>query len=497
MNNPEHTPANQRDLIPGNYTDVCISEPTKWQKLLEQESGQEFIDLSSDSLPLPINRANFHYEKDAGDLLPRITAELSMNPGDIPEDEQMKWQSTVINTLKERVGCSGAEIIVLSHDCYSFYIPVPPQSVIRVTTIADPSRCYISVTLDDDSDFRSQIDDSYTNEATEPITSYAALRSCLEVLTGAFDVCVEAYGDRTQPTSRTEVVLSLDEPTNTVPEQRETPPWTVTEGPRFSDIYGYEAIKERLLDFALVHQNPEVAAAIGLESTEGILLYGEPGTGKTKLITAFANEIEAELVAVNSTDVIGKYVGDSAKNIDAIFEKIVRMPGLVVVFMDEFESLGSDNPTGTSERVDTVNRLKQWVVDINQKYHNIILTGATNKLNQVDKALVRPGRFTPIELAQPNEQFRRGIWQTLLGKAAVKAMEVRFEDPEAVTLDIAYDIDYEKLAAASHGMVGAHINEILNILRKQRLRQYARSGEMSPVTEADLLREINAYNRDI
>lgn len=265
----------------------------------------------------------------------------------------------------------------------------------------------------------------------------------------------------------------------------------------FDDIAGYEAIKEKLLDLALVYEHPEIAENIGLTSTHGILLYGPPGTGKTTLLKAFANELSADCVELPVSDVIDKYVGESAKKVDGAFAHIKENPFRQVVIMDEFDSIGaSSRQSSSAERVDAVNRLKEHIVDITENYPNILLTAATNDLDRIDKSLIRPGRMHAMEVPLPSELDRRNIWSLVLGRVAAQAHFNKLNDPNLPTLSIDTDVDAVTLAQHSEGLVGANFKEVLNVIRRQRLREYLKSGDMPNIKQADLLNEISKARYD-
>jgi ATP-dependent 26S proteasome regulatory subunit len=266
----------------------------------------------------------------------------------------------------------------------------------------------------------------------------------------------------------------------------------------FDDIAGYDDIKQQLLDLALLYEQSELAENIGLDSTYGIVLHGAPGTGKTTLLRAFANEIDADVSELHVSQIIEKWVGSSAQNLDKFFASLKRHHKKIVLLMDEFDAIGaSEEHSSSSERTDVVNRLKDHIVDLAHNHPNILMVAATNNLHRVDKNLVRPGRFLPVEVFAPNERDRHAIISLMLGKTAALAVIRESERPDLPNLDISDEINIDELAKSSKGLVGAHFHEILNDIRRERLRGYAKTKEMPPISHEDILSRIKKATIDI
>ena len=298
------------------------------------------------------------------------------------------------------------------------------------------------------------------------------------------------------------------EPHIAVPEQE-----LRTEKPlSFDDIAGYEIAKQKLLDLALLSEYPAIAKNIGLKKGQGIFLYGPPGTGKTTLAEAFSHEIDAEFIQFHVSEIIEKWVGRSARNLDRKIAEIKRKAeapdAKIVLFMDEVDSLGADASRIHGERADTVNRLKSHILDLLANHHNIIVVAATNHEDKVDKALFRTGRFEKIEIGLPSEYDRSRILALMLGKLAADAVNNRELNPGLPTLDFDHSINVPELAASSYGLVGADFDEILQELRRRRLREYVAAtkraeitGEevaaisMSPITQPEIMDLIAEYIR--
>lgn len=286
----------------------------------------------------------------------------------------------------------------------------------------------------------------------------------------------------------------------------------------FDDIAGYHRTKEQLLDLALVHKYPELAAQMELSKTHGILLHGEPGTGKTTLINALVNELDATLTTVSVSQVVEKFVGESARNLDSMFKKIKKNARtnehrLFLVFMDEFDSLGAARKGESGERNDVINRLKEHISDITANYSNIILTAATNNKDAIDPSLLRSGRFDCVAVPRPNEQERREIFGLLIGKIATNDYLSQIDgsdnkqssDLPHLSLDKDDAIDINQLSLLSEGLTGADIEAIMNIVKRKRLREWDKAvrqaratnsvmpKHLRPISHNELLQLVNEF----
>jgi ATP-dependent 26S proteasome regulatory subunit len=512
MKNIDQQPDEQIDSIPGKYADIYLGNPSQWHQFLNGDNGaREMYYGDQDDLPSPVKNASVRYwpkadsEDNSGHF--SLTANVEFLPLALTDATEHPWQLAYISELRNAVEASGASTYTLRHEMGAFRARISTNLVACVTTSTDTDRCIVNIFLDE-VDAQDKLHD--TNHDGEPTDEYLVLKNYLSIWSQAIDTTVEMYDDADygKHTGQHHIALNFADPVDKVQKQ-------ITQLPAerngmlhnnelvnsnritFDDIAGYDDIKSQLLDLALLNKHSELAESIGLTATHGILLHGAPGTAKTMLLKAFANEIDATLEQVSVSHIIEKYVGSSARNLDEYFEELIQRPEKIVVLMDEFDSIGvAAEHSSSSERTDTVNRLKEWVLNIGENHHNIIMTGATNNIDHVDKALVRPGRFLSIEVPMPNEQMRRQIWSMMLGKIGTRAAFLSYENPNAVTLGLADDIDTDALAQKSHGMVGAHFTEILNVIRKQRLRTYDQSKIMNPITQEELLQQIKKLDVD-
>lgn len=183
----------------------------------------------------------------------------------------------------------------------------------------------------------------------------------------------------------------------------------------FKDVAGNEEAKESVKDIVDFLKNPEKYAQYGARMPKGIILYGEPGTGKTLLAKAVAGEAGVPFYAVSGSDFIQVYVGVGASRIRQLFKKAKSNPtGKAVIFIDEIDAIGKkrDGARGTGgsdERDQTLNALLTEMSGFNEK-EGIIIMAATNRLDILDPALLRPGRFDRhVEIMLPDVSAREKI----------------------------------------------------------------------------------------
>lgn len=162
---------------------------------------------------------------------------------------------------------------------------------------------------------------------------------------------------------------------------------------RFSDVAGSEEAKENMQDIIEFLKNPKKFEDFGAKIPRGIILYGPPGTGKTLLAKALAGETGSEFIPTSGSYFIEKYVGVGASRVRKLFNK-ARKNSPAIIFIDEIDAIGGKRGSGkdTSEDAKTLNQLLVEMDGFNNK-ENIIVIAATNRLDMLDDALLRAGRF--------------------------------------------------------------------------------------------------------
>lgn len=196
----------------------------------------------------------------------------------------------------------------------------------------------------------------------------------------------------------------------------------------FDSVAGNDEAKESLRDIVDFLENPDKYSNYGARMPKGVILYGDPGTGKTLLAKAVAGEAGVPFYAVSGSDFIQVYVGVGASRIRNLFKK-AKSHGKAVIFIDEIDAIGKQRENskngGSDERDQTLNALLTEMSGFSDS-DGIVVMAATNRLDMLDSALLRPGRFDRhIEVSLPDISAREKILALHLENKPVKDIDLR------------------------------------------------------------------------
>src|SRR3954454_978583 len=179
----------------------------------------------------------------------------------------------------------------------------------------------------------------------------------------------------------------------------------------WEDVQGIDAAKEELVDVAEWLKDPDRFEALGARAPRGVLLYGPPGTGKTMLARAVAAQAGVDFFAASGSSFVEMFVGRGAARIRRLFKE-ARSSGRAVVFIDEIDAVGGHRGSGagdggTSEREQALTQLLVELDGFERDPGTVIVLAASNAVEKLDKALLRPGRFDRQVLVAPPDRDGR------------------------------------------------------------------------------------------
>ncbi|MFX1408378.1 MAG: AAA family ATPase, partial [Promethearchaeota archaeon] len=212
----------------------------------------------------------------------------------------------------------------------------------------------------------------------------------------------------------------------------------------YEDIGGLEDSIQKIREIIeLPIRHPELFERIGIQPPKGVLFHGPPGTGKTLLAKAVAFETDAHFITVSGPEIMSKFFGQSEENLRNIFEE-AKEKAPSIIFLDELDSIAPKREEGKNQVESRVVAQLLSLMDGLEGRGEVIIIGATNKINNVDIALRRPGRFDrEIEIKVPS---MNGRYEILLIHTRGMPLEK--------------EIDLELIAEKTHGFVGADIKAL-------------------------------------
>ena len=252
---------------------------------------------------------------------------------------------------------------------------------------------------------------------------------------------------------------SIDDAIDEMPSSTDSEAQATT-GVTYEDIGGLDDELELVREMIeLPLSNPGVFTRLGVDPPKGVLLYGPPGTGKTLIAKAVANEVEATFLTVSGPEIMSKYKGESEEKLREKFEAAAdNAPA--IIFFDEIDSIAGKRDNGGDVESRVVGQLLSLMDGLNAR-GDVIVIGATNRVDSLDPALRRGGRFDrEIEIGVPGEAGRREVL-----------------DVHTRRMPLADDVNVDKLASRTHGFVGADLESLTTEAAMTALRRTRRAGE--------------------
>jgi transitional endoplasmic reticulum ATPase len=232
-------------------------------------------------------------------------------------------------------------------------------------------------------------------------------------------------------------------------------------------------------------RHPELFRKLGIAPPKGVLLHGPPGTGKTLLAKAVANETQAHFIPVNAPALMSKFVGEAEERIRQVF-KDAEENSPSIIFFDEIDAIAPkrDEVVGEVERRVVAQLLAS--MDGMEARGNVIVIAATNRVNSIDEALRRPGRFDrEIEIGVPDKKDRLEILQIHTRGMPLSKGEANDK------------VDLPQLASITHGFVGADLEALAKEAAMKALRRYLPEINMEDETiPTEVLEKLEVNGKD-
>ena len=216
---------------------------------------------------------------------------------------------------------------------------------------------------------------------------------------------------------------------------------------KFNDVAGLDEEKNEMIEIVDFLKEPKKFYEMGAKIPRGVLLCGQPGTGKTLIAKAIAGEAKVPFISMSGSEFIEMFAGLGASRVRKLFEKAKKIAPCIV-FIDEIDAIGSRRTSGSGAETENNQTLNQLLVEMDgfDTEETIIVLAATNRPEMLDKALLRPGRFDrQITIALPDMKGREEILK-------IHAKDKKFAD----------NVSMKDIAGDTAGFTGAELANILN-----------------------------------
>jgi len=248
----------------------------------------------------------------------------------------------------------------------------------------------------------------------------------------------------------------------------------------YEDVGGLDEELKRVREMIeLPLKHPKLFERLSIEPPKGVLLHGPPGTGKTWIAKAVANEAGANFLSVQGPEIMSKYYGQSEEKLREKFEE-AKDQSPSIIFIDELDSIAPkrDDVKGEVERR-VVAQLLTLLDGLTQRGETIVIA-ATNRVDAIDPALRRPGRFDrEIEIGLPDRNGRKEILQI-----------------HTRGMPVANDVDLSNLSEFTHGFAGADLESLVKEAAMRALRRYLPEIEMGEPIPSEVLEKMEVKEKD-
>ncbi|HUU40187.1 MAG TPA: AAA family ATPase, partial [Desulfatiglandales bacterium] len=245
----------------------------------------------------------------------------------------------------------------------------------------------------------------------------------------------------------------------------------------WQDVGGLTSLKERLIEAVeWPLKYPHFFEQAGVKPPKGILLSGPPGCGKTLIAKAIANESKVNFISVKGPSLLSKYVGESERGVRDVFHK-ARQAAPCIIFFDEIDALVPRRSANMSDSHVAERVLSQFLVELDgvEELKEVLILGATNRLDMLDPAILRPGRFDEIvDIPLPEKKDREEIF------------EVHFRNKP-----LAPGISPAQLASRTEGLNGAEIASVCNKAALKAIRRAIKAKGQVLIELTDIESALN------
>jgi len=254
-----------------------------------------------------------------------------------------------------------------------------------------------------------------------------------------------------------------------------------TTGVTYEDIGGLHEELQRIREMIeLPLKHPELFRHLGIDPPKGVILYGPPGTGKTLIAKAIANETGAHFISINGPEIMSKFYGESEARLREVFQE-AEQNAPSIIFIDELDAIAPKRSEVTGEVERRVVSQLLALMDGLKGRGQVIVIGATNRIEAIDPALRRPGRFDrEIRIGVPDRNGRKEILQIHTRR-----------------MPIAEDVDLDEIADITHGFTGADLAALCREAAMNALRRFLPKIDLEKeVIPAEILEQLKVTRED-